>query len=95
MESVSDIGKKSNHQSEVDSNKSRIFSFKKWSKEWSQRISSLWKVIASPQLTSLDKMVAYGALFYLLTPFDLIPDYIPVFGYLDDFVILGFAPPIT
>jgi uncharacterized membrane protein YkvA (DUF1232 family) len=35
--------------------------------------------------------VAYGALFYLILPFDLIPDSIPVFGYVDDFGILGFA----
>jgi uncharacterized membrane protein YkvA (DUF1232 family) len=91
MESLSDIGKTSAHRSEVDKSKARIHSFKKWSAEWSHRIASLWKVVSSPQLTSLDKLVAYGALFYLVTPFDLIPDYIPVFGYLDDFVILGFA----
>ena len=37
----------------------------------------------------MDKLAAYGALFYLITTFDLIPDTIPVFGLLDDFAILG------
>ena len=36
-------------------------------------------------------VAAYGALFYLFTPFDLVPDVMPVFGYVDDFGMLGFA----
>ena len=40
---------------------------------------------------TLDKLVAFGALFYLIAPFDLIPDAIPLFGYVDDFIILGIA----
>jgi uncharacterized membrane protein YkvA (DUF1232 family) len=38
-----------------------------------------------------DKFIAYGALFYLLTPIDFIPDNIPFLGFFDDFAILGFA----
>ena len=34
-------------------------------------------------------VVALGAL-YLLSPIDLIPDFIPVIGQLDDLVLLGF-----
>jgi uncharacterized membrane protein YkvA (DUF1232 family) len=49
------------------------------------------KVLNSRDLHTFDKLVAYGALFYLLCPFDLIPDYVPVFGYMDDFIVLGFA----
>jgi uncharacterized membrane protein YkvA (DUF1232 family) len=60
-------------------------------KDWAERISSLMKVLESNELHTFDKLVAYGALFYLIFPFDLIPDYIPVFGYMDDFIVLGFA----
>jgi uncharacterized membrane protein YkvA (DUF1232 family) len=48
-------------------------------------------VVKSSKLSHVDKLVAYGALFYLLTPMDLIPDHIPVLGLVDDFGVLGFA----
>ena len=78
-------------QKEVKENKEKVFSFKKLGEEWTSRIGLLWKVVQSKKLTSLDKMIAYGALFYLLTPIDFIPDHIPFFGLLDDFGVLGIA----
>ena len=54
-------------------------------------MGGLIQVVKSKELTTLDKLVAYGALFYLLTPFDLIPDNIPIFGLIDDYAILGIA----
>ena len=91
MESLSQIGLKEGHKSEVDKSKSHILSFKKMGAEWAKRVTSLWKVVTSAELNTIDKLVAYGALFYLIYPFDLIPDYIPVFGYMDDYIVLGFA----
>ncbi len=40
-----------------------------------------WKTIAA----------LVGALLYVLSPLDLIPDFIPVVGYLDDAAVFGFA----
>jgi uncharacterized membrane protein YkvA (DUF1232 family) len=91
IESISQIGGHADHREEVERSSSRILSFKSWGAEWKRRISSLMKVLRSSDLHAFDKLVAYGALFYLVTPIDLIPDNIPVFGYMDDFVILGFA----
>ena len=36
----------------------------------------------------LAKAIAVFALFYAISPIDLIPDFIPVIGYLDDLLIL-------
>ncbi len=85
------IGSQPEKQSDVEQNSEKVLSFKKLGDEWSGRIATLWKVIRSKKLGSPDKLVAYGALFYLLTPIDFIPDQIPFFGLLDDFAVLGIA----
>lgn len=85
------IGSQTEKRSEVEENSGKVLSFKKLGDEWSGRISALWKIIRSKKLASPDKLVAYGALFYLLTPIDFIPDQIPFFGLLDDFTVLGIA----
>ena len=91
METLSKLGANDAKKAEVDQHKKKILSFKKMGQEWSTRITSLMKVLESKELHTFDKLVAYGALFYLICPFDLIPDWIPVFGYMDDFIVLGFA----
>ncbi len=85
------IGSHTEKQSRVEEDSKKVFSFKSLGGDWSERISVLWKVVRSKKLASPDKVVAYGALFYLLTPIDFIPDHIPVFGLLDDFGVLGIA----
>ena len=89
--SLSKIGMSDDKRKEVDRSESKIHTFKKLGQEWSKRISLLWGVTSSKKFSLLDKLVAYGALFYLIFPFDLIPDQIPGIGLLDDFAILGFA----
>ena len=88
---LSQIGSQTKKRSEVDENRKKLFSYKKFGNEWSERITTLWRVVHSKKLGSLDKVIAYGALFYLLTPIDFIPDHIPFFGLLDDFGALGIA----
>ncbi len=88
---LSRIGSDAGKRGAVERQEKRIFSFASWGKGWKRCISRLMDVIRSPQLTLTDKLVAYGALFYLITPFDLIPDTIPGIGYLDDFAILSLA----
>ena len=85
------IGIQEQKQEEVSKNEIKIFSFQKLGEDWTKRISILWKVVQSKEITKLDKMVAFGALFYLITPIDLIPDHIPFFGLLDDMAVLGIA----
>lgn len=85
------IGNNTKARRRVESSAAMIQKFTSWGGAWKERITILTKTIRSKRLTLVDKLVAYGALFYLVLPFDLIPDTIPVFGYVDDFGILGFA----
>lgn len=44
----------------------------------------LWYVTDNPNLPGKTKATIIGALGYLISPLDLIPDVIPVVGYTDD-----------
>ena len=46
---------------------------------------------ALPKVSLLDKAIIIGSLGYLISPLDLIPDYIPVFGLMDDVGVLTWA----
>jgi len=49
---------------------------------------ALWKLFRHPQTPLLPKAIALLVLAYALSPIDLIPDFIPVLGWLDDLVLL-------
>lgn len=55
-----------------------------------KRELKVWKFILNDQRTPLvAKFLLAFALLYALMPFDLIPDFIPVLGYLDDIFLIG------
>jgi len=49
---------------------------------------ALWKLFQHPQTPKPAKWVAAAVLAYALSPIDLIPDFVPVLGLLDDVVIV-------
>jgi uncharacterized membrane protein YkvA (DUF1232 family) len=51
----------------------------------------LLQSIKSPKTPLRAKAVCVGALLYFISPIDLIPDNIPVLGYLDDIAVLSLA----
>ena len=57
------------------------------------RLLALWKLVKHPQTPRGVRWVAGGVLAYALSPIDLIPDFIPVIGLVDDLVLvpLGLA----
>lgn len=75
---ISQLGSQHKMQLEVEQSEGSLATFRRLDADWSSRISYLWGVVRSKKLGKLDKLVAYGALFYLLTPLDFIPDHIPV-----------------
>ena len=85
------IGQNQHYRKEVEKKVEDLLHFKQFGEQWDEYITTMMEVIHSKEVFTLDKMVAYGALFYLIYPFELIPDSIPVVGYLDDFAILALA----
>jgi len=46
------------------------------------------EVLRHPQTPWLAKALLWLAVAYLMLPFDLIPDFLPVIGHLDDLIIV-------
>lgn len=51
----------------------------------------LLKVVFDKQTQTRVRMIAIGALIYFINPVDLIPDHIPVIGYVDDLAVMTMA----
>jgi uncharacterized membrane protein YkvA (DUF1232 family) len=49
---------------------------------------ALWRLLRHPETPRAAKLVALFVLAYALSPIDLIPDFIPVLGLLDDVILL-------
>lgn len=48
----------------------------------------LWRAFWIPTTPLYLKIATIGAALYLVWPMDLIPDFIPILGWLDDIVII-------
>lgn len=88
---LSSLGRSARIRDKVGGASDFMQTAKDWGAGWKQRITFLLKMTTQQDVSLVDKLAAYGALFYLFTPFDLVPDVMPVFGYVDDFGMLGFA----
>src|ERR1700744_5938496 len=53
-----------------------------------QEVLALYFAVRDKRTPWRVKILVFFALLYLIDPIDLIPDVIPVFGYLDDLVIV-------
>lgn len=49
---------------------------------------TLWFALRDPATPRVAKVLALVVVAYALSPIDLIPDFIPVLGYLDDVLLL-------
>jgi uncharacterized membrane protein YkvA (DUF1232 family) len=61
-------------------------------REWARRLKgdvvTLWFCTRHPRTPFMAKALAMALVVYAFSPIDLIPDFIPVLGYLDDLIIL-------
>jgi len=53
-----------------------------------RKIRALYLCVQDPEMPWIAKIIALLTVAYAVSPIDLIPDWIPVLGYLDDLLIL-------
>lgn len=49
----------------------------------------LYRLLGDDRVSLLDRVIFGGGLVYLFVPMDLVPDWLPALGQLDDLVIVG------
>ncbi|MCC7169906.1 MAG: DUF1232 domain-containing protein [Planctomycetes bacterium] len=54
-------------------------------------VSALWAMIRDPNAAWSAKAIAIGALLYLVSPIDGVPDLIPIAGLIDDVGVIAAA----
>ncbi len=59
-----------------------------WAKALKLEVLALWFALKHPKMPFWAKVVCFIAVAYALSPIDLIPDFIPVLGYLDDLILV-------
>jgi uncharacterized membrane protein YkvA (DUF1232 family) len=62
--------------------------WKQWARLIKRDAHALYLAARDPRVPWYAKAVAIGVAAYALSPIDLIPDFIPVLGYLDDLIIV-------
>lgn len=61
---------------------------KNWARVVKRDLLALWFAVRDPRTPTGAKILAAVVVSYAFSPVDLIPDFIPVLGYLDDFVLV-------
>lgn len=59
-----------------------------WARVMKRDVIALWVAARDPRTPPAAKIVAAVVAAYALSPVDLIPDFIPVLGYLDDAILV-------
>lgn len=73
------------HLSFIDFMRARLAA---WAKRVKQDTVMLWFARRHPATPLLAKLICVLAVAYALSPIDLIPDFIPILGFLDELVLL-------
>lgn len=53
-----------------------------------------WHAWCNPAMTWHGKLVLVGMAVYVLSPIDIVPDWIPLLGWVDDLVLIGIVLPL-
>lgn len=69
--------------------------WKSWARRLKQELYALYLAYRDPRVPWYARVLAAGVLAYAFSPFDLIPDFIPIIGYLDDLILVPLAIAIV
>lgn len=61
---------------------------KQWSRAIKRDVHAIYLAARDPRVPWYAKLLALCVAAYALSPIDLIPDFVPVLGYLDDVIIV-------
>lgn len=61
---------------------------KRWARQLKAEVVALWFAYRHPHTPWYAKWLAVAVVAYAFSPIDLIPDFIPVLGFLDDALLL-------
>ena len=65
-----------------------LSSLKSWASSLKAQLLTIWFCRAHPDMPLGAKALAIFVVAYAFSPIDLIPDFIPVLGYLDEIILL-------
>ncbi len=65
-----------------------LSAIKRWIETLRRQTLTVWFVARDSRMTWSVKMLALGVAAYAFSPIDLIPDFIPVLGLLDDLLLI-------
>ena len=68
---------------------------KEWARAAKRDVHALWLAARDPRTPWYARAFALAIAAYALSPIDLIPDFIPVLGYVDDLIILPLGIVLT
>lgn len=66
----------------------RLDRARRWARDIKRDVIVLWLAARDSRVPWYAKLAAGAIAAYALSPVDLIPDFIPILGYLDDLVIV-------
>ena len=91
MESVEETGRNYKDDGSLEGQLNEKLDSERFDKVMVQYCKRLFQFAMAKDTPLKVKAICIGALLYFINPIDLIPDNIPIIGYLDDFVVLSVA----